>query len=223
MSKFGRFFRTKMRHYVILRNKIEKKLVETLRMYSVVQDKTPSEEMMILLTEYLLEVNEVIVWSLKQGAITCALHNLRLAQEIVHKIFVLYHNPKLAAKAKISPSEVRKKMEKLGFPGWGEFYAQLSDVTHHNKEFVEKVYPLISQSSSISEDSKMFVEYYFMILHVLNLKVLGVLYNGLAPRMGGDYKVLKINFEALESVVQSDWDRVHLKQSKRLHDLIGCA
>lgn len=212
MKKFGQVFQRELKHYVLLRNRIETELEKGLRLLLIPREKTPVDEQVLTLVDFLKEINHVVVECFKSGQISSGLHQLRLAQEVVHKLFVMHLDPKLANRKRISPSEIREKMERHGFPHWRDFYQQLSSISHLNIDFVEQIYPCLSMRSKITKESKMFIEYYLVILNVLNTKALYVVYKRLKPKLGGDYQELVKVYSELEIIVQQDWDHVHGKQ-----------
>ena len=173
----------------------------------------------MLLADLLVEVCDVIVWCMKKGAVTTSLHNLRQAQEIVHKMFVFQLYPELAEKERITPGEVRKRMGTKDFHDWKEFYDQLSDVVHNNRTFMQNRFPLLSERCPPNADSKVFIEYNLVILNFLSLKALEVLYNVLIPRLGGDATELQTALTDLKTPSQHDWDYIHKKQRRLLRVL----
>lgn len=148
---------------------------------------------------------------MRAGALSTALHNLRLVQEVVFKMLAFQLEPALADKPRVTPGEVRKLVESRDFPHWREFYDNLSEVSHHNRDFVLKAYPDLDYVLPESAIGRAFVEYHLLILIVLDMRALNVAYIRLEDTMGSDYQKLVKRHRKLEIRVDNAWNRVHTK------------
>ena len=210
-TKFGHLFQKELKHYVLFRRKIERELTRAIRLLKILRDKSPLDRQILTLVDFLLEINKVVTDCFRLGYLSSGLHQLRLAQEVAHKLLAVRMRPSLAKKKRVGPGEVRKILENGGLPHWKDFYSELSKVTHHHRDFQDTVYPEIRFPAKPTKDNEVFIEFYLMVLNNFNMKALAVILTQLKPHLGGDYRELASAWDKLEPVAAADWESANEK------------
>jgi len=204
-TKFGRIFQKQLRHHVILRRKIERELIKCSRQLRRLKRKSQLDTHIILLVDFLLEINQAVTECFKLGYVSSGLHELRLAQEISHKLLAIQLKPQLVGKKKVSAREVRDVLKEQGLADWKGAYNRLSMVSHHYKQFLEEWYPSMRINASIAESDIEFLKYWLTVLNILNMKALAVLLTQLKPHVGAGDDTLFSRWSKLDRAVQADW------------------
>jgi len=215
-KKFGQAFQKQLRHHANLVRKVDKELASSVRLLTRLSDNSPLDCQLVTLSEFLSECNHATLECFKQGFISSGIHVLRLGQEIALKICAFHNKPKLAEKRRIEPKEVRKVLGNKAANGWAKLYSDLSDVSHHNRSFVEKIYPLLSPNAQISPTCLVLLEIYITLLSNYTMKALYVVNKRLQPRVGQRYAALVGVYNRLHKAVEKDWDTLPSKQQALL-------
>ncbi len=211
MLKFGQVFQEDLKPIIEIKNNLVNRLIEGYTSLKHHSNKNNYEIYLLTSLDFLFEVNEVIIICFKDGYISSGLHNLRLAQEIVHKLKAIDLEPELIDKSKIEPREVREILKKHDLPDWKDFYSQLSDITHYKKNFHEKIYHVLRSEGEISSDSIMFIEFYLVILLIFNHNTLRILYKHLRKLNEEQYPELVNIYNDLDTLIDEEWIRVNKK------------
>jgi hypothetical protein len=215
-TKFGRLFQKELKHYVLFRRKIERELKCAIRLFKIPKDISPLEVHLITSADLMLEINQVVTDCFKRGLVSSGLHQLRLAQEVAHKMFAMHLKPSLAKKKKVLPREVREILEQAGYPDWKDIYKYLSNISHQNRGFLINQYPYYRRGSKVTEDHEISLECWLMVLNIFNMKALYVICKRLKPHMGSDYQHLVAAYWRLEQIANADWDATN-KKGRLLH------
>ncbi len=215
-KKFGQAFQKQLRHYASLLRNADKELASSVRLLMQLSDKSPLDCQLVTLSVFLSECNHATLECFKQGFISSGIHVLRLAQEIALKICAFHSKPELAQKEKLWPAEVRNVLGDEAADGWAKLYSDLSDVSHHNRSFVEKIYPLLSPNAKISQTCLVLLEIYMTLLNHYTIKALYVVNKRLQPRVGCRYEALVDAFNRLHEAVEKDWSQLQSKQQALL-------
>ena len=201
-----------MRHYTWLRNNIEKELLKGIAHLRKMPKKTPLDYQVISLADFMIEISRVVVSCFKEGYISSGLHQLRMAQEVAHKMGAMRLRPRLADKEQTKPGNVRKILEEEGLPHWKDVYKYLSDISHQNKNFMLGFYGDIRKGSKPSRKAKALIESHLMVLNIFSMKALYVLFKQLEQRLSkSSYLELVNAYRRLDDIAESDWDTVDVK------------
>ncbi len=141
-------------------------------------------------------MSDSLVICLRSGNIATSYVLLRTVQEISNRIFVTNIDPKTVGK-KLTPGEVRQRIEVAGYPHWRSYYDSLCDVAHQNPDFIRS-YWKIQPTRKRSQLTDILVEECLATTNLFCAKSLGILYDQLAPYLGQDAKLLKEKFAPIE-------------------------